>query len=275
MTTYAIGDLQGCLASFETLCARLPQADASRFIFVGDLVNRGPQSLATLRHVRSMVERGQAVALLGNHDLHLLAADAGIRPLHDDDTLQEILDAADRRALIDWLRTLPLAQFEAGTLFVHAGVPPQWSLAQTLDCAAEVQQRLARADYRDFLAHMYGNKPNRWDDALQGDDRLRFIVNALTRLRIVEPDGRMVLKFKEGAAQAPAGTVPWFEHPQRATRDTPIVFGHWSTEGLVCRANVVGLDTGCVWGGKLTALRLADGALYQVDCPQSLAPGID
>jgi len=273
MSTYAIGDLQGCLASFEALRTELPQA--RRFIFVGDLVNRGPQSLATLRAVKTMVDGGQAVALLGNHDLHLLAVDAGIRPQHDSDTLQAILDAPDRRALIDWLRTLPLAHEEDGTLFVHAGVPPAWSVRQTLAYAEEVRARLACDDYRDFLRRMYGNEPDRWDESLTGDDRLRFIVNALTRLRIVEPDGRMVLKFKESAAQAPAGTVPWFEHPQRATRGTPIVFGHWSTEGLVRRANVIGLDTGCVWGGKLTALRLADGALYQVDCPQSRAPGAD
>ena len=244
-------------------------------IFVGDLVNRGPQSLATLRAVKRRVETGEAVALLGNHDLHLLAADAGIRPLHDSDTLQEILDAPDRRELIDWLRTLPLAHAEGEHLFVHAGVPPQWTRAQTLERAEEVRQRLRRDDYRDFLQRMYGNQPDLWDETLHGDDRLRFIVNALTRLRIVDAAGRMHLKFKEGSAAAPAGTVPWFDHPDRATRDTPIVFGHWSTEGLVRRSNVTGIDTGCVWGGKLTALRLDDGALFQVDCPQSQAPGQD
>ena len=273
MSTYAIGDLQGCLASLEALLPRLP--DARRLIFVGDLVNRGPQSLATLRAVKRRVESGMATALLGNHDLHLLAVDAGIRPLHDSDTLQEILDAPERHALIDWLRTLPLAHEENGHLFVHAGVPPQWTRGQTLERAEEVRQRLLRDDYRDFLQRMYGNQPELWDEALRGDDRLRFIVNALTRLRIVDAAGRMRLKFKEGAAAAPAGTVPWFDHPDRATRDTPIVFGHWSTEGLVRRSNVTGLDTGCVWGGKLTALRLDDGALFQVECPQSQAPGGD
>lgn len=273
MATYAISDLQGCLGCFEALRARL--ADADRFIFVGDLVNRGPQSLATLRHVKSLVERGAAVALLGNHDLHLLAVDAGIRPEHDDDTLADILAAPDRHVLINWLRTLPLAHVEGGYLFVHAGVPPQWTLAQTLACAAEVRQRLMRDDYRDFLARMYGNEPDRWDDALQGDDRLRFIVNAFTRLRIVDESGRMRLKFKAGAKDAPKGTMPWFDHPRRATRDVPIVFGHWSTEGLVQRSNVTGIDTGCVWGGQLTALRLPDRALVQLQCPQALAPGKD
>ncbi len=271
MSTFAVGDLQGCLASLEALLPMLP--DAHRLIFVGDLVNRGPQSLATLRAVKRHVESGVAVALLGNHDLHLLAADAGIRPLHDSDTLQEILAAPDRRELIDWLRTLPLAHEEDGHLFVHAGVPPQWTRGQTLERAEEVRQRLLRDDYRDFLQRMYGNQPELWDEALRGDDRLRCVVNALTRLRIVDAAGRMRLKFKEGAAAAPAGTVPWFDHPDRATRDTPIVFGHWSTEGLVRRSNVTGIDTGCVWGGKLTALRLDDGTLFQVNCPQSQAPG--
>ena len=271
MSTYAIGDLQGCLASFEALLERLP--GARRLIFIGDLVNRGPRSLAVLRAVRSRVGAGQAVALLGNHDLHLLAVDAGIRPLHDFDTLQQILDAPDRRALIDWLRTVPLAHFEDGRLYVHAGVPPQWTAEQTLERADEVRQRLQRDDYRDFLQRMYGNKPRRWSETLEGDDRLRFIVNALTRLRVVDAEGRMHLKFKGAADKAPDGTMPWFDHPERATRDTRIVFGHWSTEGLVRRSNVIGLDTGCVWGGRLTALRLDDGALFQVDCPQSQAPG--
>ena len=271
MSTFAIGDLQGCLASLETLREQLP--DARRLIFVGDLVNRGPQSLATLRGVRDLVQSDRAVALLGNHDLHLLAVDAGIRPQHDSDTLQEILDAPDRRVLIDWLRSLPLAHEEAGHLFVHAGVPPQWTLAQTLERAEEVRQRLLRDDYRDFLRRMYGNEPDLWVDELAGDDRLRFVVNALTRLRIVDDAGRMQLRFKDAAAAAPARTMPWFDHSERATRGTPIVFGHWSTEGLVQRSNVTGIDTGCVWGGRLTTLRLADGALFQIDCPQAQAPG--
>ena len=184
MSTYAIGDLQGCLASLEALLPAL--RDARRLIFVGDLVNRGPQSLATLRAVRRHVESGAAVALLGNHDLHLLAVDAGIRPAHLSDTLEGILDAPDRRELIDWLRTVPLAHMEDGHLFVHAGVPPQWTCVQTLMRAEEVRQRLLRDDYRDFLQRMYGNQPDLWDESLRGDDRLRFIVNALTRLRVVD-----------------------------------------------------------------------------------------
>jgi bis(5'-nucleosyl)-tetraphosphatase (symmetrical) len=271
MATYAIGDLQGCLESFEALRAQLPAPD--RYIFVGDLVNRGPQSLATLAYVKELVDRGQAVALLGNHDLHLLAVAAGIRPLHGSDTLREVLDAPDRDALLAWLRGRPLAHYEAGMLFVHAGVLPPWTASRTLALAREVEQRLAADDHCEFLREMYGNEPARWSDDLGGHDRLRCIVNALTRVRLVAPDGTMLLKFKNRAAAAPPRYMPWFEHPQRATRDTPVVFGHWSTEGLVTRSNVVGLDTACVWGGRLTAMRIADRALFQIDCPKSQLPG--
>jgi bis(5'-nucleosyl)-tetraphosphatase (symmetrical) len=271
MSTYAIGDLQGCLASFERLAERLPDAD--RYIFVGDLVNRGPQSLATLRRVKALAEAGRAAVVLGNHDLHLLAVAAGIRPVHRDDTVDEILAAPDRDALLHWLRGVPLAHREQGVLFVHAGVLPDWDADRTLALSEEVRQRLAADDHAAFLREMYGNEPARWDDALTGHDRLRCVVNALTRVRMLAPDGTMNLKHKDASARAPAGLVPWFDHPQRATRGTPIVFGHWSTEGLVMREDAIGLDTGCVWGGRLTALRLEDRALFQVDCPQSQAPG--
>jgi bis(5'-nucleosyl)-tetraphosphatase (symmetrical) len=268
MSTYAIGDVQGCLGSLLALTARL--SDATRLIFVGDLVNRGPDSLATLRHVKSMVESGRAATVLGNHDLHLLAVAAGIRPLHDSDTLQPILDAPDREELLAWLRRRPLAHLEEGTVFVHAGVLPAWTVRQTLALSAEVQQRLAADDHTSFLGEMYGNKPARWNDDLVGHDRLRCVVNAMTRLRIVEADGRMRLKFKLGLDDVPAGAVPWFDHPQRATRGTLIVFGHWSTAGLVLKPDVIGLDTGCVWGGQLSALRLADRTLVQIDCQAAL-----
>lgn len=268
MSTYAIGDLQGCLSSLRALTDKL--SDATRLIFVGDLVNRGPDSLATLRHVKALVEAGRAATVLGNHDLHLLAVAAGIRPLHDNDTLQPILDAPDCAELLDWLRRCPLAHFEQDTLFVHAGVLPAWTVQQARALSAEVQQCLSAADYTEFLREMYGNKPSRWSDELTGHDRLRCVVNAMTRLRIVEADGRMRLKFKLGPADAPADAVPWFDHPQRATRGTLVVFGHWSTAGLVVKADVIGLDTGCVWGGKLTAMRLADRALVQVSCAPSL-----
>lgn len=269
MATYAIGDLQGCLSSFNQLATALPNAD--RLIFVGDLVNRGFESLATLRDVKARVERGQAVSLIGNHDLHLLAAAAGIRPLKDGDTLQSVLDAPDRDDLLDWIRRRPLAHFEDSVLFVHAGVLPSWTTAQTLSLAEEVRSVLAAADYHIFLQEMYGDEPHRWSDELTGNDRLRCIVNALTRLRVLSSDGTMNLKHKDKASKAPPRDQPWFDHPQRLTRGTPIVFGHWSAEGLVVRSNVIGLDTGCVWGGKLTALRLSDRALYQRDCPVSQA----
>jgi len=271
MSTYAIGDLQGCLASFERLAEQLPDAD--RCIFVGDLVNRGSQSLATLRRVKTLAEAGRAAVVLGNHDLHLLAVAAGIRPVHRDDTVQDILDAPDRDDLLAWLRGVPLAHRELGVLFVHAGVLPDWDADRTLALSDEVRDRLAADDHAAFLREMYGNEPARWSDALTGHDRLRCVVNALTRVRMLAPDGTMNLKHKDASARAPAGLLPWFDHPQRRTRGTPIVFGHWSTEGLVMREDVVGLDTGCVWGGRLTALRLEDRALFQVDCPQSQAPG--
>lgn len=270
MSTYAIGDLQGCLESFEELAATLPLATG--FIFVGDLVNRGPQSLATLRRVKTLADGGQASAVLGNHDLHLLAAAAGIRPLHESDTLQEILDAPDRDELLDWLRARPLALYEEGCLFVHAGVLPSWTVEQTLALAGEVQRCLAGPDHIAFLREMYGNKPRRWREDLVGADRLRCIVNALTRLRIVDAEGAMELKFKEAAAAAPPGTVAWFDHPARRTRGTTVVFGHWSTEGLLVRPDVIGLDSGCVWGGHLSALRVADRTIFQVACPAAQRP---
>ena len=267
MATYVIGDLQGCLSSFVRLASQLPAAD--RYIFVGDLVNRGIESLATLRYVKELVHNGQAVALLGNHDLHLLAVAAGVRPQKNADTLHDILDTPDRDELLAWLRSCPLAHFEEDTLFVHAGVLPAWTVELTLSLADEVHRALTNDPAHAFLSEMYGDEPRRWSDTLTGNERLRCVVNALTRLRVVLADGSMNLRHKDKLSKAPRGDVAWFDHPQRATRDTPIVFGHWSAEGLVARSNVIGLDTGCVWGGKLTALRLADGALFQRDCPMS------
>ena len=265
---WVIGDLQGCCASLEALLQQLPSA--AKLIFVGDIVNRGPQSLAALRRVKSLGDR--AAVLLGNHDLHLLATAAGIRPLHEDDTLADVLAAADRDELIDWLRHRPLALSHAGALFVHAGVLPQWTPVQVLALAAEVEGGLRSETWRDFLATMYGNRPARWDYGLQGADRARCVINALTRLRFVAGDGAMNFTVKEGIAAAPAGYMPWFEHPTRATRGTPIVFGHWSTLGLMLRDDVVCLDTGCVWGGALTALAWPSRRLLQVPCPPYRRP---
>jgi bis(5'-nucleosyl)-tetraphosphatase (symmetrical) len=266
---WVIGDVQGCLASLQSLLEELPPS--SRLLFIGDLINRGPQSLASLRFVKSL--GGRADALLGNHDLHLLAVAAGIRRQHDDDTLADILAAPDRDELLDWLRARPLALHEAGALFVHAGVLPQWSVEKTLSLASEIETRLRAPDYRAFLATMYGNRPAQWDDRLEGADRARCVINALTRLRFVAADGTMDFTVKEGTKAAPPGFVPWFDHPQRATRGTPVIFGHWSTLGLVLRDDAVCIDSGCVWGGALTALCWPARRLIQVPCPQYRRPG--
>jgi bis(5'-nucleosyl)-tetraphosphatase (symmetrical) len=261
---WAIGDLQGCGTPLERLLAALPPADS--LIFVGDLVNRGDRSLETLRRVRDLCESGRAQALLGNQDLHLLAVDAGIRPEHDDDTLAPILAAPDRAELLTWMRHRPLAIAAAGALFVHAGVLPPWTRELTLQLAAEIEIQLRSAEHKTFLATMYGNEPSRWSDLLRGADRWRCVINALTRVRFVAADGAMDLLTKDGMKAMPEGHTPWFDHPARATRDTPIVFGHWSTLGLMLRDDVMCLDSGCVWGGKLTAMHWPSRRLVEVNC---------
>lgn len=269
---YAIGDLQGCYQSLVSLLARIDAATPhAKLIFVGDLVNRGPDSLATLRLIRSLGDRAQTV--LGNHDLHLLAAAHGIRKLHRHDTLAQVLEAPDREELLDWLRQRPLALFEDGHLLVHAGVLPQWSATKALGLAREVEAVLQGPDWLAFLREMYGDQPARWDDALQGNDRLRCIVNALTRLRFCTEDGTMEIAAKGSTGITLPGYLPWFDVPGRQTADVTVVCGHWSTLGLKLLPNLIGLDTGCVWGGKLTAVRLRDRALFQVACPQAQKPG--
>ncbi|MES2324740.1 MAG: symmetrical bis(5'-nucleosyl)-tetraphosphatase [Pseudomonadota bacterium] len=278
MKTYAIGDLQGCAHEAQVLLNRIAD-DAEgepRILFVGDLINRGPASLAALRRVVELEQAsgGRIDALLGNHDLHLLAVAAGAQAASRSDTLDEILAAPDRDALMDWLRRRPLALMACGHLLVHAGVLPQWSAAQAMQLAGEVQEVLRGPGCADFLAQMYGNEPDRWDDALTGTARLRCIVNAMTRMRLCTADGVMDFKEKESAT-APAGSnlMPWFDVPGRQSAGTPIVFGHWSALGLLMRPNVLGLDSGCVWGGKLTAVCLDDHSLLQVDCPAYQQPG--
>ncbi|MQR01331.1 symmetrical bis(5'-nucleosyl)-tetraphosphatase [Glaciimonas sp. GS1] len=269
---YAIGDLQGCHSSLVALLERIESITPNaQLIFVGDLVNRGPSSLATLRLIRSLGARAQAI--LGNHDLHLLAAAHGIRKLHRSDTLDPILNAPDRDELLEWLRYQPLALLQDQHLFVHAGVLPQWSGSKTFALAQEVEAKLRSTDWLDFLGEMYGNQPAMWNDALTGNARLRCIVNALTRIRFCTEAGEMEFAAKESAGSALPGYLPWFDAPQRQSNDVTVVFGHWSTLGLTLRPNLIGLDTGCVWGGKLTAIRLADRAVLQVDCPQAQKPG--
>lgn len=274
MTIYVIGDLQGCHDACRALLDQIhaqphPPGSPPELWFAGDLVNRGPQSLASLRLVRELGAR----CVLGNHDLHLLAAANGIRKLHRSDTLADILAAPDADELLNWLRQQPLAWHAHGHLLVHAGVLPQWSVAQTLQLAGEVEQQLRGPNWVDFLRHMYGNLPNRWHDDLQGAERARVIINGLTRLRFCNAEGVMDFDTKEGAGSAPKGFMPWFEVPGRKTENITVVCGHWSTLGLVLRENLIALDTGCVWGGKLTAVRLADRAVLQVNCPQYCQPG--
>ncbi|MGJ7916830.1 symmetrical bis(5'-nucleosyl)-tetraphosphatase [Massilia sp. LXY-6] len=275
MKTYVIGDLQGCAHEAGLLLERIG-ADAramkdARILFVGDLINRGPESLAALRRMKALSESsgGRIEALLGNHDLHLLAVAAGVQKASRSDTLDEILAAPDCEELIAWLRRRPLAMFVDAHLLVHAGVPPQWSAEQTMRLAAEVEAVLRGDGWIDFLAQMYGNEPDRWDDSLTGIERLRCIVNALTRMRLCWPDGRMDFLHKE-SDKGPEGSdlLPWFDVPGRRTAGVTVVFGHWSALGLVLRPNLVGLDSGCVWGGKLTAVCLDDRTLLQVDCPE-------
>jgi bis(5'-nucleosyl)-tetraphosphatase (symmetrical) len=280
--TLVIGDVQGC---FDELRALLAQAafdpGRDRLILLGDLVNRGPQSRAVLDYVMAL-DPQRTVCLLGNHDLHLLAAAHGVRAPGRGDTLDAILQAPDRQRYLDWLRRQRLAWLhedgQQTLLCVHAGVLPGWSTRRVLDLAGEVERALQSADYPAFLAQMYGNKPSRWRKDLQGADRLRVIVNALTRLRFCSDDGKMEFATKEGAGAAPPGYRPWFDVPGRKTADTRIAFGHWSTLGLRVDARLAALDTGCVWGGRLTALQLAGNGeperLFQVGCSGFAAIGI-
>jgi bis(5'-nucleosyl)-tetraphosphatase (symmetrical) len=275
MKTYAIGDLQGCAHEAGLLLDRIDAHAGSdrdaRILFVGDLINRGPASLAALRRMKALSEasEGRIEALLGNHDLHLLAVAAGVQKLNRSDTLDEILAAPDLDDLVDWLRRRPLALRAGDHLLVHAGVAPQWTADQTLALAGEVAQVLRGDGWRDFLAQMYGNEPDRWDDGLQGIARLRCIVNALTRMRLCWPDGRMDFTHKESdKGPEGSGLQPWFDLPGRRTEDVTVVFGHWSALGLLLRPDVIGLDSGCVWGGMLTAICLDDRTLLQVACPE-------
>lgn len=276
LRTYVIGDLQGCARETAALLDRIDDdaGGRARVLFVGDLINRGPDSLEALRRVAALAYGGGGDALLGNHDLHLLAVAVGAQKMARSDTLDAILAAPGRDKLIDWLRHRPLAMMAEGHLLVHAGVAPQWDAAQAMALAAEVEAVLRGPGWIDFLRQMYGNEPARWDDKLTGIARLRCIVNAFTRMRLCAPDGTMDFKEKESAGAPPGSDLlPWFDVPGRRSAGTTVVFGHWSALGLLLREDVVGLDSGCVWGGKLSALCLNDRSLLQVDCPEYKAPG--
>lgn len=273
MSTYAIGDIQGCYDSLRRLldvCAFDPRHD--RLWLTGDLVNRGPQSLATLRFVRGL--GNAAVTVLGNHDLYLLmlaygAMQGQAAPRRSEHTLDEILAADDREDLLTWLRAQPLCHVEGRDCLVHAGLLPQWSVAQARALAVEVETGLRGANFRELLAHLWGSEPAVWSEDLQGWARVRCIVNAMTRMRFCSAQGVMEFRSKGETTSAPAGYLPWFAVPGRRSADHRLVTGHWSALGLRQTENHLALDTGCLWGRQLTAVCLEDGRLFQVDC----APG--
>jgi bis(5'-nucleosyl)-tetraphosphatase (symmetrical) len=281
MSTYAIGDVQGCFRALQRLLDHVGFDEREdRLWFVGDLVNRGPDSLATLRFVETLGDT--AVSVLGNHDLHLLAVAEGFEKLKRGDTLDEVLKASDRDQLLEWLRYRPLMHVEPGLradapavgavdgdyAMVHAGLLPSWSVARALELAAEVEAALRGPSYRSFLAGMYGNRPERWSDSLTGLERLRVIVNAMTRLRLCTADDAMEFEHKGLPTHLPPGYLPWYEVPGRRSANSTIVFGHWSALGLVQQPNLIGLDTGCLWGRRLSALRLEDRRVFQVPCAE-------
>lgn len=282
MALYMIGDVQGCNGALQKLLDAIDFSPSRDTLYLlGDLVNRGPDSAGVLR--RLMRYGAAAQCLLGNHDLHLLATAHGARRPSRKDTLTEILNAPDRPALLHWLchqrLAMQLDHLGATYLMVHAGVLPSWSASTTLALAQEVEAMLQSADLGEFLHQMYGNAPAGWHDSLTGFDRLRVIVNALTRLRFCTPAGEMEFSVSDGADAAPPGYLPWFEVPGRQTANVVVAFGHWSTLGWLDRPDVLALDTGCVWGGQLSALKLSAGGagqpheLIQVRCKQAQKPG--
>ena len=271
MATYAIGDIQGCFHSFQSLLKKIQFNPAlDNLWLVGDLINRGSGSLEVLRWVFD--HQSSIVSVLGNHDLHTLVVAEGFVNAHRSDTIQPLLDAPDADTLLSWLRHQPLLHFANDHLMVHAGLLPAWTPSQAQLLGQEVHQALCADNYREFLKHMYGNQPVQWDEALTGWDRLRVITNAMTRLRICSQAGEMEFKFKGELSNRPAGYAPWFEIAGRASADTPVIFGHWSALGLHMANKVYALDTGCLWGGALTALRVDDKAVFQVPCHVDDAP---
>ncbi|ATA53398.1 bis(5'-nucleosyl)-tetraphosphatase (symmetrical) [Variovorax boronicumulans] len=280
MSLYCIGDVQGCDVPLGRLLDKIdfsPSRDT--LVVLGDLVNRGPDSAAVLRRLQGY--GASARSLLGNHDLHLLGVAHGVRKGGRKDTVADLLAAPDSAAMLDWLRQQHMAlhmQIGGGDLLmVHAGVLPQWTVGDTLALASEVESVLRGPALGDFLHEMYGNTPDHWDDALAGHARLRVIVNALTRLRYCTPEGVMEFESKDGAIPGPEGYLPWFDVPGRKTAAATVAFGHWSTLGWLSRPDLLSTDTGCVWGGCLSAVRfgatLDQRELVQVECEQAQKPG--
>lgn len=271
MPTFAIGDIQGCFRSLQSLLQEVGfSASRDRLWLVGDLVNRGDQSLETLRFVRDLGER--AITVLGNHDLHLVIRGAGFGRTNAEDTLEGVLAAPDCDELLGWLRAQPLCHFEDEYAMVHAGLLPQWTVSQARELAAEVEAALQAPDYVDFLANIWGSKPDEWNEHLRGWDRLRVIVNAMTRMRFCTVDGRMEFRAKGGVDSAPAGFMPWFDVPGRASLSHTVVCGHWSALGFRREEKLLALDSGCLWGGQLTAVRLEDRKVFQIPCPSLRRP---
>jgi bis(5'-nucleosyl)-tetraphosphatase (symmetrical) len=262
MAIYAIGDLQGCLEPLERLVDAIAFDPArDRLWFVGDLVNRGPDSLGCLRFVKGLGE--QAVAVLGNHDFHLLCVAEGIHGPGRRDTLDAVLAAPDRDELLDWLRRRPLMHVEGAFAMVHAGLLPEWTVPRARALAAEVEAAMQGEDWRGFLSRLWGDEPDRWSDSLAGDDRLRVIVNAMARLRVCRPDGSMDLTYSGEPGESTGASIPWFDMPGRASTTHTIVCGHWSVLGLRLEKRLLAIDTGCLWGNPLTAIRLSDRHVFQ------------
>jgi bis(5'-nucleosyl)-tetraphosphatase (symmetrical) len=270
MATYAVGDIQGCASELEQLLEAIRFDPAQDTVWlVGDLVNRGPDSLRVLRLVRSLGDR--AVTVLGNHDLHLLAVAEGVAEQHRTDTLDDVLNAPDCAELLGWLRRQRLLHAEGGYVLVHAGLLPQWTVEQAASLAREAENALRSPDHATFLQRMYGNTPHAWDEDLEGYTRLRVIVNAFTRMRICTPRGEMEFRFKGEVTDIPKGYLPWYEVAKRKSREATVIFGHWSALGLKVEPKVIALDTGCLWGGPMTAIRLDDRKLFQVECRNPVA----
>ena len=274
MAVYAIGDLQGCFDPLRRLLDYISfDSAADRLWFVGDLVNRGPDSLEVLRFVRNLGPA--ATAVLGNHDLHLVMQSEGYGKSNKEDTLQDVLEAPDRDELLRWLRGLPLFHHEGSWAMVHAGLLPTWSVYKAHALSDEVSAALTASNYSDFLANMWGSEPVTWNDGLQGWDRLRVVVNAMTRMRYITPQGAMEFRAPGAKAppeQGPKDCLPWFDVPGRASADCTLVCGHWSALGFCDRPDLLALDTGCLWGGCLTAVRLEDRRVFRQPCAQQVKP---
>lgn len=267
MATYAIGDIQGSYNEFRRLLDLISFNSKDKLWLVGDIVNRGPDSLLLLRFLKTVSDA--VVVVLGNHDLHLLMVAEGCAKVQSGDTLQDILNAPDRDELLDWLRHQRLLYVASEYVMVHAGLLPSWSVALAAQLAREVESFLRDENHKNFhkfCSHIYGNQPNQWNSDLKGYDRMRVIINAMTRMRVCTADGRMDFTYKGGLQDIPAGYLPWFDVPNRASKEITIICGHWSALALQVKSNLIALDTGCMWGGSLTAIRLEDRKVFQVPC---------